>query len=86
MKAILIAAATKYDARQAKSRYYNPYALGQYLMRIDEICADIERGADPAAAIARGFTGTLRNALLKAAGVTFTGAEDTAWHYRPVTK
>lgn len=86
MKAKLIAAATKYDARQAKSRHYNPHALGQYFQRIDEVCADIERGADPAAAIARGFTGSLRNAMLKAAGVTFNGSEDTAWHYRPVTK
>lgn len=48
---------------------HNPNALAAYLGRVADIAADIEAGADPAEAIARGFTpGPLRNACLKAIG------------------
>lgn len=69
MKNKLISAATKYDARQAKGKRYNPYALGQYFARIDEIEKDITNGASPRDAICAGFTGSLLNAMLKAANL-----------------
>jgi hypothetical protein len=66
IRSALIHAATRYDVRQSKGKRYNQYALGQYFIRIDDVCADIERGADPRAAIVAAFTGPMLNAMLKA--------------------
>jgi hypothetical protein len=82
----LVHAATRYDEKQMKRRGYNPYALGQYLMRIDDICADIEAGASESDAICAGFTGTLRNTLLKACGLDKNDSEPSGWHYVPASK
>lgn len=85
----LVHAATQYDIRQARGKRYNPYALAQYLMRIDEVEQDIKAGADPRQAICAAFTGTLLNAMLKAIGATaptrdeLTGA-GKSWTYQPV--
>lgn len=65
----LVSAATRYDERQSKGKRYNPYALGQYFARIDDICADVANGADLRDAICAGFTGSLLNAMLKAANL-----------------
>lgn len=64
----LIHAATRHDDREAKGKRYNPYALAQYLRRIDDIEADIAKGASPKDAIMAGTHGTLRSALLRAVG------------------
>lgn len=64
----LLHAATEFDRKQARGRCYNPYALPQYMRRIGEVCDDIERGASPRAAILRGFSGRLLDAMLKAIG------------------
>jgi hypothetical protein len=89
VRSALVHAATQYDVRQEGKRGYNPYALAQYLRRIDDVCSDIERGADPRAALTAGFHGPLLNALLKAIGADkATPAEqrgDGQWSYRPVT-
>lgn len=58
-------AVTAYDRRQSSKRCYNVYALGQYLIRVDEVCADIARGAEPIAAIQAGFHGPLLATILK---------------------
>jgi hypothetical protein len=89
IRSALIHAATRYDVRQSKGKRYNHYALPQYFARIDEICADIERGADPRAAIAAAFTGSLLNAMLKAIDATPATRDELtglgkAWSYQPV--
>lgn len=68
----------KQEERAAKRKggYHNAYALAQYLGRVDDVCADIEAGATPQAAIVAGFTpGPLRNACLKAIGADLSNAE-----------
>lgn len=62
----LVHALTQYDVRQSRGKRYNPYALAQYLQRIDDICTDIEGGADPRAAVTAAFSGALLACALKA--------------------
>lgn len=65
----LIHTLTAYDQKQSTKRGYNPYALGQYFQRIDEIIADIDAGAAPRQAIIAGFSGRLADACLRAVGL-----------------
>jgi hypothetical protein len=65
MKQALIDCAVRYDNKQAPKPGYNPYALPQYLTRIDEVCDDIAAGAPVRDAIVAGFTGRLAAAMLK---------------------
>jgi len=90
----LVSAATRYDERQKNRKPrkpglgngYNPYALPQYLQRIDDILADVSRGASPREAIVAGTTPSpLRTALLKAAGFPPDYSDNGAWGYAPVT-
>ena len=74
----------KQEAKAAKNprAYYNVYALPQYLGRVADVCDDIEAGADPVAAITRGFTpGPLRNACLKAIGADADNTESVGATY-----
>lgn len=66
IKSALVHGLTQYDVRQSKGKRYNPYALGQYLIRIDEVCEDIANGASPRDAICAAFTGQLLACALKA--------------------
>jgi hypothetical protein len=61
----LIHAATDFDRRQ---RNGNPYALGQYFIRIDEVEADIASGKAPRAALLAAFNDRLLDKLLVAIG------------------
>jgi hypothetical protein len=99
VKEWLIHAATAFDGREhdkadrnPRRAHYSPYALPQYLARVDEVVADMARGADPRIAILRGFVGRLGDAMLKALGLpasnkaercSFAGSK---WHYQPVTR
>jgi hypothetical protein len=65
----LVHALTAYDRKQSTKRGYNPNALGIYFQRIDDVIADIDRGADPRAAIVAGFTGRVQDAALRGAGL-----------------
>jgi hypothetical protein len=65
----LVDAVTAYDRKQESKRGYNRYALAQYLARVQEVSADIAKGADIRAAITAGFTGRLLDACLKAVGL-----------------
>ena len=87
-KQALIHAVTEYDRRASKRRGYNPYALGQYMERIDEICADIERGAPVRKALCAGLSDRLLDHCLKAVGEQpFTVDElGGSWTYQSVTK
>ena len=82
IKAKLTHAVTAFDRKQEeratkrKGGYHNPYALAQYLMRVDDVLADIENGAEPAAAIIAGFSaGPLRNACLTSIGAATSNAD-----------
>jgi len=68
VRSALVHAVTQYDVRQSRGKRYNPYAMGQYLMRVDDILEDIARGALPRAAIVAGMTGPLLACCLKAIG------------------
>lgn len=85
LKFRLIHGLTAYDQRQSTKRGYNRYALGIYLGRVDDICADVERGADIASAIRRGFSGAVLRAACKAAGVPIQADDNSSMVYRPVT-
>lgn len=84
----LIHALTQYDVKQSKKRGYNPYALGIYFQRIDEVCADVERGADIRKAINAGFSGRLADCALRALGLPITTEAESisSPFYNPVTK
>ena len=62
----LVHAATDYDRRQGARA--NPYALGQYLIKIDEVVADIAKGATPRTALLAAFNDRLLDKLLIAIG------------------
>jgi len=91
-------AVTTYDRKQeAKAKanpraYYNHYALPQYLGRVADIVTDIRQGADHSAAVCAGFTpGPLRNACLKALGLSSSNVESYGNYkgmpvYAPVSK
>lgn len=89
----LVSAATRYDEKeQARARknpraHYNPYALPQYFARIEEVAANVKAGAEVRPAIIAGFSGSLRNAMLKAAGLPKfnpdTDDESRSWTYVP---
>ena len=68
----MISAVTQFDARASKKKGYNPHALGIYLQRIDEVCADIERGADIRRAIIAGFSGRIADCILKSVELPLT--------------
>ena len=61
----LIIAVTEWDRRQSRTRFYNANALGIYFERVDEVCADIERGASVRQAVIAGFCDRLRDFILK---------------------
>lgn len=82
--AALIHAATRYDEKESHGNRYNPYALAQYFMRIDDIDSDIARGADPAEAIIAGTHGSLRTALLRAIGHKADHRQLNRVTYQPV--
>lgn len=86
LRARLVSAATLYDRRAKNRRGWNPYALGQYLARIDEVAADVRAGAEPRAAIVAGFCDRLRDAMLRACGLAVDARyPETGVAYRPVT-
>lgn len=64
----LISAATAYDEKQSKKKYYNHYALGIYFQRIDDVCRDIEGGKSIRQALLDGFNDRFLDVMLKAAG------------------
>lgn len=95
IKARLLHALTEYDRRQSKRKDYNRYAFGQYLLRLDEVMADISRGADVRQAVTAGFLGRLADACLRALGLPITTVEEArgtirgafpeGWAYAPTS-
>ena len=89
MREKLISAVTAWDRRQSKGRFYNPHALGIMFQAVDDVCADIERGADPRNAIMAAFNDRLLDHVLRSVGLpTATTEEHHAlpYIYSPVTK
>lgn len=76
----LISAVIKYDEKQSKKKYYNKFALPQYVARIQEISAELEKGADLRKSLVSGFNGRLLDVCLKAVGLpTSTKEEQRGW-------
>jgi hypothetical protein len=75
----LIHAATDHDRRASSRPGFNPYALAQYLARIDSVCVAIERGLTPRSALLAAFNDRLLDRLLTGIGEPrFTRAERDA--------
>ena len=70
----ILHAVTGFDRRASTRKGHNPHALGIYFQRVDEICADIDKGADPRAAIMAGFSGRVADACLKALNLPISTA------------
>lgn len=70
-------ALTEYDRKQSKKRFYNPYALGQYLLRLDSVCEDIEQGAEPRQAILAAFNDRLLDVCLRALKLPISTNDET---------
>ncbi len=73
-KSHLIHVLTDYDRKQSTKKHYNRYALGIYFQRADDICADIEKGAEPRQAICAGLTGSVLAFVLR--GMKLPAATD----------
>jgi hypothetical protein len=91
IKSALTHAFTQYDERQSKGTRYNPYALGLYLKRIEDVLADIERGAPVREAIIAAFSGSLLSHALKAVGEQKATKDELSGFgksicYQPVTE
>ena len=83
----IVAALTAYDDRERRKRGYNRYAFAQYLMRLDEIEADVAAGTPWRAAIIAALDGRLRDACLRAIGEPkASDEEDRAEQLRPWTQ
>lgn len=82
----LVHAVTAYDRRRAGRQGYNHYALGQYLIRLEEVERDIAAGASVRAALCAAFSDRLLDVCLKAVGEARAEAADKTggWAYRPV--
>lgn len=90
VRTALVHAVTQYDIRQSRGKRYNHYALGQYLGRVDDICSDIDAGANPRAAIVAGMTGPLLACCLKAIGEAVPTRDEMTglgkYTYQPVAR
>ena len=92
IKSALIHAATEYDRRLEAAavkagRYYNVHSLAHYFARIEEVCDDVDQGADLRAAILAGFSGRLCDAMLRAVKLPKATREEElnkGLTYRPV--
>lgn len=83
----IVAALTAFDNRESRKRGYNRYAFAQYLLRLDEIEADVAAGATWRAAIIAAFDGRLRDTCLRAIGEPkATEAEERGEQLRPWTQ
>ncbi len=70
IRTALVRAVTRHDESTFKRspQRWHPAALSLYLEAVDWAMADMERGADPARAVAAAFNDRLREKLLKACG------------------
>ena len=64
----LISAATAYDEKQSKKKFYNPHAIGIYFKAVDGVISDIKKGFTPRQALMRRFCDRLLSHMLKAIG------------------
>jgi hypothetical protein len=79
---------TEYDRKESTKKHHNPYALGIYFERADDVSADVDAGADLRAAIVAGFTGRLCDFLLKKFGLSLLTKDESfgSGVYKPVKK
>ncbi len=89
IKQTLVSAVLAYDNKQSKRSGFNRFALPQYLARIDEVCDDIQQGANIREAITAAFTGRLLDVCLKAVGLSKSTDQEArgtgTWFYTPAS-
>ena len=56
---------TQWDIKQSKNKYYNPYALGIYLARAEDLIESVNKGATISEAIDTHFNDRLAAMLHK---------------------
>lgn len=71
----ILNAVTEYDRKQSTKKYYNPYALPQYIGKIDEVIEYVEAGHDLKYAIRKCYLDRLCTAVGKEFGIKFTNDE-----------
>lgn len=64
----LVFALTTFDRKQSARKGWNPYALGQYFARIDEVCQEIDNGKTPRQALLAGFSDRVLDVCLLSIG------------------
>jgi hypothetical protein len=88
LEQILSHAVTEYDRKQSTKRGYNPYALGIYFERVEEVLKDIAAGASPREAVIAGFNDRLRDHILRAMCQPNAPKDvpcgNRPWYYKPV--
>ena len=66
----LLHAVTQYDIKESRKKYYNIYALAQYIMAVDRARDTMaDDGLDLRAALITCFNGRLLDVCLKAVGL-----------------
>jgi hypothetical protein len=85
IRARLVNALSTYDRKQSTLKHHNPYALGQYFARLDDVMNDIEAGATPRQALCAGFCDRVLDACLRAIGEPLHAKQElgTGWYYKP---
>lgn len=72
----LIHAVTEYDRKESTKRFYNRYALPQYIGAVQHITDEIAKGYSVRSAILNNLLGRLADVCLKAAGEPKTTREE----------
>jgi len=85
IQARLAMALTTYDRKQSTRKHHNPYALAQYLERLELVMDDIAAGATPRQALCAGFSDRVLDACLRAIGEPLHTKQElgTGWYYKP---
>jgi hypothetical protein len=65
LRETLISLVTQYDKKQSTKKFYNPYALAQYLEAVDRVVADFEKGMGLNEALTKNFNDRLLEFLVK---------------------
>ena len=66
----------KYDERQKRGKYYNPYAFAQYCGALQRVERYVDNGADLRLALLNCFQGRLVDALLRAVELPVTTKDE----------
>lgn len=83
----LFSAVVEWDRRQERRPGHNRHALGIYCQMLENVNADIARGAEPRAAIVAGFNGRMLDFVLRRLDMATSTKDEQKGSgiYKPVT-